>query len=413
MDDKAQLIAKVLQSLYDVDTTHLTEQRVIDDLFPVFFIPKFISCELDRFFSDGALFGYSANTLLRIALPYSLYLVGAHLEAGQGYLFFGPFLMAETNYSLYQAIVEQNALERSDGLELECYYNELPVLSQQKILKACELVAVFLCGLDSFELLERDLSHAAPPPAMPPQFAREERDALMMQNLERRYALENMLMDYIAKGDFEKCLSFCGSFAGKLQGLIRTSNKLRNEKNLAFVSNTLFRKAAEQGAVHCVYIDEISSSYSRRIELAASVNELYALRGEMLRDYCALVKRRSLRNYSSLVRQAIDYIDLHLSGELSLRILAGIISVSPNYLSNLFSKEVGQGIAEFINRRRVDEGIRLIQNSNLPISQIAGMVGYNEVNYFTNVFKKHTGKTPTQYRGLTPRRKGKQCCPQA
>ena len=68
--------------------------------------------------------------------------------------------------------------------------------------------------------------------------------------------------------------------------------------------NTLFRKAIERSMVHPYYIDEISTRYARRIE-NASMEEQPAIIGSMVREYCAYVRKYSLKEYSPLVQKII------------------------------------------------------------------------------------------------------------
>ena len=100
--------------------------------------------------------------------------------------------------------------------------------------------------------------------------------------------------------------------------------------------NTLLRKAAENGGVHPVYLDGLSSEYAARIETLGSTNQVAALMSEIFRGYCLLVRSHSVKDYSPPVQKVITLIDSDLTGNLTLHNFAKILNVSGSYLSTLF-----------------------------------------------------------------------------
>ena len=119
---------------------------------------------------------------------------------------------------------------------------------------------------------------------------------------------------------------------------------------------------------------------------------------DMVREYCTYVQRYSLRNYSPLVQRVINHINLNLQTALSLKSLSAMCFISPSYLSNIFKQETGQTLTDYINTQRMKRAELLLGRSEEPIAQVAEKVGILDVNYFTKMFKKTTGVTPTQYR---------------
>ncbi|MBQ8852224.1 MAG: helix-turn-helix domain-containing protein, partial [Oscillibacter sp.] len=169
-------------------------------------------------------------------------------------------------------------------------------------------------------------------------------------------------------------------------------------KNYCIICNTLMRTAAEQGGVHPVYLDSVSSDFARRIELSRTVEGVQQMMREMVQSYCRLVKKHSMRNYSSVVQRAITYIDADLSADLSLRTLAAAQNINASYLSSLFKKETGETITEHVNKKRIEHAVHLLQSSKLQVQSIAQHCGISDVNYFSKLFKKHMGMTPREYR---------------
>lgn len=118
----------------------------------------------------------------------------------------------------------------------------------------------------------------------------------------------------------------------------------------------------------------------------------------MIRSYCLLVKRHSLSQYSYYVGQAITLVQYDLTADLRLKTIADQLNVNSSYLSNLFHKEYGCTLTEFVNRQRIDHGILLLQNTSKSVQAVAAECGIHDVNYFIKLFKKQTGFTPSRYR---------------
>lgn len=109
--------------------------------------------------------------------------------------------------------------------------------------------------------------------------------------------------------------------------------------------------------------------------------------------------RHSQRNLR-LINEVKDYITAHL--DTSLNEIAEHFAHSPNYLSNIFSKEAGITIKNYIITERIERAKELLANTNKSISTIAAEVGYKNTPHFSTVFSKQTGITPTVYRTSLP-----------
>lgn len=106
---------------------------------------------------------------------------------------------------------------------------------------------------------------------------------------------------------------------------------------------------------------------------------------------------RETRNLS-VVQRAVDYIKKHFREELTLEDVAQAVHFSPYYLSRLFGEELGLSFVNYLTIVRMDEAKRLLLETNWTVSAIAKAVGYQDPSYFTKVFKKMEGQTPTQFR---------------
>ncbi|MEF3306706.1 response regulator [Paenibacillus sp. GYB003] len=98
------------------------------------------------------------------------------------------------------------------------------------------------------------------------------------------------------------------------------------------------------------------------------------------------------------VNRAIAYIRERLDGNLTLQEVAKFVHLTPNHFSDAFKKETGQSYIEFVTRERMQRAAHLLRTTPLKISEVAGAAGYEDIKYFSQQFKKHTGQTPSEYR---------------
>ena len=217
-----------------------------------------------------------------------------------------------------------------------------------------------------------------------------------IRSVEARYEAENRLMLAVSQGRSQQAHKMLEAFSGTAVEP-RAGDPLRDIRNYAIIMNTLLRKAVEGGGVHPLYIDRVSSDFARRIETAGG-EEMISLWREMIDSYCLLVKKHATSKYSPLVQKVIARVDFNLAEDLSLRANAEALNVSASYLSTLFRRETGTTITEYVNRKRIEYASFLLITTPLPVSVVGQRCGVQDDNYFTKIFKKHTGKTPKQYR---------------
>lgn len=221
--------------------------------------------------------------------------------------------------------------------------------------------------------------------------------AFKMELLEKRYEAENRFMKNISQGNYHKAeLSFESSTLFDIEK--RLADPVRNFKNYCITMNTLLRKAAENGMVHPIHIDRISSDFARKIETITSTENGKKLMREMIRKYGLLVKNYSMKDYSLLIQKVITRVESDLTADQTLNAHAQLLNVSPSYLSTLFRKEVGITLTEYVNRKRIEYGVMLLNTTNMQVQTIAQHCGISDINYFTRIFKKQIGKTPKEYR---------------
>ncbi len=101
---------------------------------------------------------------------------------------------------------------------------------------------------------------------------------------------------------------------------------------------------------------------------------------------------------SSSVERAKAYIEQRYNKDISLDEVSREVDISPYYFSKLFKEETGSNFIEYLTSLRINKAKQLISGSDMSMKEICTEVGYSDPNYFSRIFKKNVGVTPTEYK---------------
>lgn len=101
---------------------------------------------------------------------------------------------------------------------------------------------------------------------------------------------------------------------------------------------------------------------------------------------------------SKMIRAALDYINAHFHENISLMDVAENINISKNYLCDIFKKELGVTFINYVTNLRIEKAKEYLTGTDMKMYEVSNAVGYNDYAYFSQIFKKHTGKTLSSYR---------------
>jgi len=310
----------------------------------------------------------------------------------------GPYMIdaADTDYAL--RYVEQNGLNPDWVPILRSHYLKTTYLdSEHSLIVSLRALAEQLWGPHQFttERITRGIPDTWAPLT---DSIRKDHGQLISEvsMIEKRYRSENDLMQAVSQGRVQKAQLMLSGFAQAM--LDQRTEPVRNTRNYTIILNTLLRKAAEQGGVHPLYIDRISTEFALAIEDTSDWADFKLLWAEMARKYCLLVRKHNTKEYSTLVQQVIARVDFDLTADLSLKATAQSLNVNASYLSSLFKKETGMTVTAHVHQKRMEHAAYLLSNTQLPISEVAQSCGIQDDNYFTKVFKSYAKITPKQFR---------------
>ena len=138
---------------------------------------------------------------------------------------------------------------------------------------------------------------------------------------------------------------------------------------------------------------DVLSESSKSLENAIAYAEKIISQAIALRDQNSGNKNRSI------LKTAVDFIDSHyMEEDMSLNKAANVANVSANHFSALFSQNMGQTFIEYLTNLRMNKAKEYLRCTSMRSSEIAGEIGYKDAHYFSYLFKKTQGMTPSDYR---------------
>lgn len=145
------------------------------------------------------------------------------------------------------------------------------------------------------------------------------------------------------------------------------------------------------------YYDHSRVEFTKEVYNAQSVEQCE----EILRKIARFFSEREQepeRTLSPLVRKVITDVDTDLKEPLTLQYFSEKLGVNGSYLSNLFRRETGKTITQYVTDQRLKHAENLLRYTNKPVRSVAVEVGIGDAQYFSRLFRKKTGMKPTEYR---------------
>lgn len=130
--------------------------------------------------------------------------------------------------------------------------------------------------------------------------------------------------------------------------------------------------------------------------------KMYELMTYLLRNYklAELPENAYNARIAKLKRMntVLQFISKHYNEKISTSMLAKKCFLSEAYFCRFFKNEVGLSVSDYVNKMRIDKATVLLKNTSLSITELATNVGFDDINYFSRIFKKYKKMSPTEYR---------------
>ena len=155
------------------------------------------------------------------------------------------------------------------------------------------------------------------------------------------------------------------------------------------------------------FIEELPDAYD---EAQAALNHSWYEKSEKLNFYSDDMKNESVPviSYDSkqnLVNESLEYIEHHYHEQMSVGDIAKALGTSISYLSRIFKENTGETIIRTINNKRIEKAKAYLRETDYKVYEVADILGFENVTYFSRFFKKHTGMSPKEYKDQKNSRK--------
>ena len=172
---------------------------------------------------------------------------------------------------------------------------------------------------------------------------------------------------------------------------------LRSMKNnMICMVAVICRYAADFGAddERCY---ALSDYYINKIETGVDIKNWDDFSTEILNHFVELVHTGREEKYTLPIRRAIRYINQHLYDPCTLRDVAVAIKLTPSYLSALFKSETGMTLTHYVRDKKIKEAKSMLQEDGYSVSEVADMLGFDSVSYFSKVFRIINNCSPQEF----------------
>jgi len=279
---------------------------------------------------------------------------------------------------------------------------QLPVMDAQKVQAASDMLfvlAAYISNKEHFFLLEqREMSNQQ---ARLAESIIEKKQAVEQQGSGAAPALyplekERQLLGRVRVGDRTGAKEMLNQILGDI--LFNSAGRPEVLKARLLELSVVLSRAAVEGGGSLERLLGLNFAYVEELASLESIEELCAWIVKVLDAFLDEVYAAAESRDLPVMRQAVSYIKQHFREELTLEDVAQEVHFSPYYVSRLFKEELGLTFIEYLTKTRIEEAKRLLLETNKTVSEISELVGYQDPSYFTKVFKKREGVTPTQFR---------------
>lgn len=210
-----------------------------------------------------------------------------------------------------------------------------------------------------------------------------------------RIDLEKELFDVLKTGTVEECAR---AAAGFFDWMLENYDDKKESVRLKTLEFVLFAEHEAYLNGGMTYHFEGREGYLKEVMNADSNQELRSWFVDKFRECAANISTKKDEHENRLVRRAQEYIQENFHKDLSLDELSKELDISPYYFSKLFKEETGSNFVEYVTNLRMSRAKELLKDLGRSMKEICVEIGYSDPNYFSRIFKKNFGITPTEYR---------------
>lgn len=307
----------------------------------------------------------------------------------------GPTISNQIELGTITNLIRNGVIPFHQKSNMQEYYSKCEILKDEKLYYVCK----FLEHLyrNEFEDSNINKSKNSSEERIDNSYIKQKNEYRNIDFIHSPYFIEQEISRTISNGDIASAKKILKEINLTPHAKL-ASNSLRSYKNSMICSCAFMTRAAITGGVNPDNAFTLSDTYINNIENISTIEELDAFEQKMVEGFTKQVQDIKNNAYSPAVLNTIYYIDNHLCEDLQIKDLAKAVYLNPSYLSNIFHKETGKTISNWIIEKRIKEAAHYVLNTNDDVTNIALFYNFCSQSYFVQCFKKIMGVTPGEYR---------------
>lgn len=304
----------------------------------------------------------------------------------------GPAFYDDISPRMLEAALDRLNLSQSVKHQFYDILMQLPVVPATRFLQYGQMLHFTLTGknIPSSEFLHMADASDAPTP---------KKVGTQKTPQHGTWAAEQAMMKLIEEGNlnYRKERDRFNT-SGKV-GKMSLGDPVRQVKNQIIVLTALCTRAAIRGGLAPDTAYTLSDRYIQNVEACTTIADLAEVGHAMEDDFVRRVHQvKTQTGISPQVQQCCEYIQLHVEDKITVDQLAQQVGHAKNYLIKKFHKETGKTIGAYITEAKMERAKLLLKEPGKSVQDVAEQLGYATQSHFGELFRKHTGMTPAQWR---------------
>ena len=208
--------------------------------------------------------------------------------------------------------------------------------------------------------------------------------------------IEDKLFDYLGEGNADEAVVYASKFFDWMLDTSKDDVMSIRLKALEYVLRA--ESDMYRSGTGTIYRFGSRTTYLNDVMTSPTMDALKTWYLDKIRTAAENINKGSVDHTHHLIKKALEYIEENYSKDISLDDISKELNLSTYYFSKLFKEEKGENFVEYLTERRVEKAKELMKDPSRSIKEISSECGYSDPNYFSRIFKKNTGMTPTEYK---------------
>lgn len=312
------------------------------------------------------------------------------------YLIIGPVSNVPYSKDTLLNMYRDYVISSKNKEEFHEFLKRIPHISRVSLIS--KLLFINYCIYEELRTPADFLPDNPSPQTLSPEIVQLNYDKKENYMYNKSYVLEETILKLVRTGNVEGFHSLLFNDDNFHTG-VTGNNAIRQLKNNIIISTTLCTRAAIDGGLEYDTAYELSDHFIQLAEQTDNPDILYEILDKIAYTFAEKVSQtQTPTSADDRLQKAILYIKQNTNQHITVGDVARYVGFSKSYFSAYFKENLGFTVSDFILRCKLEEGRRLLQFTNKPISTISTFLCFSSQSHFQTAFKKQFGMTPNNYR---------------